>query len=77
MRAGFAMATVFSTKYQSVWKPASMATHSIGMSGAVRSSATKWQGGEISIAGGVAGQFFEDAKSMTTPYATATWLMQY
>lgn len=37
----------------------------------------EWQGGEISIAGGVAGQFFEDAMSMTTPCATATWLMQY
>jgi hypothetical protein len=40
----------------------------------------EWQGGEISLAGGVAGQVFKDAKSiksMTTPYATATWLMQY
>ena len=37
----------------------------------------EWHGGEISIAGGVAGQFFEDAKSMTTPYASAIWLMQY
>ena len=37
----------------------------------------EWQGGEISIAGGIAGQFFEDAMRMTTPYATTTWLMQY
>lgn len=37
----------------------------------------EWQGGEISLAGGVAGQVFKDAKTMTTPYATATWLMQY
>ena len=37
----------------------------------------EWQGGEVTIAGGVAGQFFRDAKSMTSPYATATWLIQY
>jgi len=36
-----------------------------------------WQGGEVSLAGGVAGRFFEDARDMRDPYATATWLMQY
>jgi hypothetical protein len=36
-----------------------------------------WDGGEISLAGGVAGRFLEDAQDMTDPYATATWLVQF
>lgn len=36
-----------------------------------------WDGGELSLAGGVSGRFFEDAEDMTDPYATLTWLMQY
>ncbi len=36
-----------------------------------------WEGGELSLAGGVSGRFFEDAKDMTDPYATVTWLVQY
>jgi hypothetical protein len=36
-----------------------------------------WTGGEISLAGGVSGRFFEDAHDMTDPYATLTWLTQY
>jgi hypothetical protein len=36
-----------------------------------------WHGGEISLAGGVAGRFFEDANNMHDPYATLYWLMQY
>ncbi len=36
-----------------------------------------WDGGEISLAGGVAGRFLEDAQDMTDPYATANWLVQY
>jgi Cellulose biosynthesis protein BcsS len=36
-----------------------------------------WHGGEVSLAGGVAGRFFEDARDMTDPYATANWLVQY
>jgi hypothetical protein len=36
-----------------------------------------WHGGEISLAGGVAGRFFEDANNMHDPYATLCWLMQY
>ncbi len=36
-----------------------------------------WHGGEVSLAGGVAGRFFEDAHDMTDPYATANWLVQY
>jgi hypothetical protein len=36
-----------------------------------------WEGGEISLAGGVSGRFFEDAQDMTDPYATMTWLVQY
>jgi Cellulose biosynthesis protein BcsS len=36
-----------------------------------------WDGGEVSLAGGVAGRFFEDAHDMTDPYATANWLVQY
>ncbi len=37
----------------------------------------EWTGGEVSLAGGVAGRFFEDASDMTDPYATMNWLMQY
>lgn len=36
-----------------------------------------WPGGEVSLAGGVAGRFLEDASDMTDPYAALTWLMQY
>jgi hypothetical protein len=36
-----------------------------------------WDGGEVSLAGGVAGRFLEDAQDMTDPYATANWLVQY
>lgn len=36
-----------------------------------------WDGGELSLAGGVSGRFFEDAQNMTNPYATLNWLMQY
>jgi Cellulose biosynthesis protein BcsS len=36
-----------------------------------------WDGGEISLAGGVSGRFFEHAGDMTDPYATANWLLQY
>ena len=36
-----------------------------------------WDGGEISLAGGVAGRFFEEAQDMHDPYAAMTWLMQY
>lgn len=36
-----------------------------------------WSGGEVSLAGGVSGRFFEDARDMTNPYATLTWLMQF
>jgi hypothetical protein len=36
-----------------------------------------WDGGEVSLAGGIAGRFFEDAQDMTDPYATMTWLVQY
>ena len=37
----------------------------------------EWTGGEISLAGGIAGHFFDDANSETEPYAAITWLMQY
>jgi cellulose biosynthesis protein BcsS len=36
-----------------------------------------WTGGEISLASGVSGRFFEDARDMTNPYATLNWLTQY
>ena len=36
-----------------------------------------WSGGEVSLAGGVSGRFFEDARDMTEPYATLTWLSQF
>lgn len=36
-----------------------------------------WDGGEISVAGGVSGRFLKEAEDMHDPYATATWLMQY
>jgi Cellulose biosynthesis protein BcsS len=36
-----------------------------------------WTGGEVSLAGGVSGRFLEDARDMTDPYATLTWLVQY
>ncbi len=37
----------------------------------------EWTGGEISLAGGISGRVIEDARNMTDPYATMTWLMQY
>jgi len=36
-----------------------------------------WDGGEVSLAGGVSGRFFEDAHDMTDPYGTVNWLVQY
>lgn len=36
-----------------------------------------WQGGEVSLAGGVAGRFLEDAQSLRDPYATVNWLAQF
>jgi hypothetical protein len=36
-----------------------------------------WTGGEVSLAGGLAGRFFEDANDMRDPYATANWLVQF
>jgi len=36
-----------------------------------------WHGGEVSLAGGLAGRFFDDARDMHDPYATFCWLMQY
>ncbi len=36
-----------------------------------------WETGEISLAGGIAGHFFDDANAETEPYATINWLMQY
>lgn len=36
-----------------------------------------WPSGEISVAGGIAGHFFDDANNEIDPYATVTWLMQY
>jgi len=36
-----------------------------------------WSGGEVSLAGGVSGRVFEDARDMTNPYATLNWLTQY
>ncbi len=36
-----------------------------------------WSGGEVSLAGGVSGRVFEDARDMTIPYATLNWLTQY
>jgi hypothetical protein len=36
-----------------------------------------WHGGEISLAGGLAGRFFEDANDMHDPYATLCWLQQF
>ena len=36
-----------------------------------------WHGGEVSLAGGLAGRFFDDAPEMHDPYATLCWLMQY
>ncbi len=37
----------------------------------------EWVGGEVSLAGGVAGRFLENATDMTDPYVTLNWLMQY
>ena len=34
-------------------------------------------GGEVSLASGVAGRFFEDANNMRDPYATLCWLMKH
>lgn len=36
-----------------------------------------WTGGEVSLAGGVSGRFFDDADDTIAPYGTLTWLMQY
>jgi hypothetical protein len=36
-----------------------------------------WDGGEVSLAGGLAGRLFEDARDLTAPYVTANWLLQY
>jgi len=36
-----------------------------------------WTGGEVSLAGGLAGRFFDDARDMRDPYATVNWLLQY
>lgn len=36
-----------------------------------------WTGGEVSIAGGLAGRFIDDARDMQDPYATVNWLAQY
>jgi hypothetical protein len=36
-----------------------------------------WHGGEVSLAGGVAGRFLEDGHDMHDPYATLCWLMQF
>ena len=36
-----------------------------------------WDGGEISVSGGVSGRFLEDAGDMTDPYAGMLWLTQY
>jgi hypothetical protein len=36
-----------------------------------------WTGGEVSLAGGVSGRVLEDARDMTDPYTTLTWLVQY
>ncbi len=36
-----------------------------------------WTGGEISLAGGLAGRFFDDAHDMHDPYGTLCWLMQF
>jgi hypothetical protein len=36
-----------------------------------------WTGGEVSLAGGVSARVLEDARDMTDPYATLTWLAQY
>ena len=36
-----------------------------------------WHGGEISLAGGLAGRLFEDANDMRDPYATLCWLQQF
>ena len=36
-----------------------------------------WHGGEISLAGGLAGRLYEDAQDMCDPYVTFCWLMQY
>lgn len=36
-----------------------------------------WEGGEISVSGGFAGRFLDDAQSLRDPYATANWLTQF
>jgi hypothetical protein len=36
-----------------------------------------WPGGEISLAGGFAGRFIEDAESLRDPYVNANWLTQF
>jgi hypothetical protein len=36
-----------------------------------------WDGGELSLAGGFAGRFLDDAQSLRDPYATVNWLTQF
>lgn len=36
-----------------------------------------WNGGEISLSGGFAGRFLEEASTLRDPYATASWLTQF
>ena len=36
-----------------------------------------WNGGEFPLAGGFAGRFLEDARSLRDPYVTANWLTQF
>lgn len=36
-----------------------------------------WNGGEVSLAGGFAGRFLEEAQTLEDPYATVNWLTQF
>lgn len=36
-----------------------------------------WTGGEVSLAGGISGRFFDEADTTMAPYGTLTWLLQY
>ncbi len=36
-----------------------------------------WNGGEVSLSGGYAGRFLDEANSLRDPYATANWLTQF
>jgi hypothetical protein len=36
-----------------------------------------WNGGEVSLAAGVAGRFLEEAQSLQDPYANVNWLTQF